>query len=356
MRASPHPGCCGIDTGVGAAATRHKREQRGEGLVQAWVVEELAGLEALRLVERPPPAAPGPGEVTVAVSAVGLNYPDLLMLSGGYQYRPPLPFTPGMEGVGRITAVGEGLSGDLLGHRLLLGGRTGLLAGEVTLSLSQLREVPEALSDAQAAAFTTGALTAWVALVARGRLRPGEHVLVLGAGGGMGLAAVAMAKALGAEVTAAASSEAKLQAARAAGADRLLLLDRDAPDLSACKGACDLLFDPVGGAAVLPALKALRWGGRYLVIGFVAGTPVRVPTNLALLKGLEIFGVRAGEAGRQDPALGKHALAEIDRIAATGQLRPHVGLEVPFERAPDAFRAMDEGRLVGKAVIRGPGL
>jgi NADPH2:quinone reductase len=339
------------------AATRHKRERETAGessQVQAWVVEELGGLESLRLAGRPAPAAPGAAEVTVAVSAVGLNYPDLLMLSGGYQYRPPLPFVPGMEGVGRITAVGEGLSGDLLGHRLLMSGRTGLLAEAVTLPLAQLREVPEALSDAQAAAFTTGALTAWVALVARGRLRPGEHVLVLGAGGGMGLAAVAMAKALGAEVTAAASSDAKLEAARAAGADRLVLMAREAPDLSACKGACDLVFDPVGGAAVLPALKALRWGGRYLVIGFVAGAAVRVPTNLALLKGIDILGVRAGEAGRQDPELGKRALAEIDRMAASGALTPHIGLEASFEQAPDAFRAMAEGRLVGKAVILGP--
>jgi NADPH2:quinone reductase len=256
-----------------------------------------------------------------------------------------------MEGVGRITAVGEGVSADLLGHRLLLGGRTGLLAEQVTLPLSALREVPEALSDAEAAGFTTGALTAWVALVPRGRIAAGEHLLVLGAGGGMGLAAVSMGKALGAEVTAAASDPAKLEAAKLAGADACLLLDRSAPDLSALKGACDLVFDPVGGAAVQPALKTLRRGGRYLVIGFVAGAPVAVPTNLALLKEIEILGVRAGEAGRQDPELGRRALAEIDRIAGTGRFRPVIGLEVPFARAPDAFRAMQAGSLVGKAII-----
>ncbi|WP_181160065.1 NADPH:quinone oxidoreductase family protein [Sandaracinobacter neustonicus] len=320
--------------------------------MRAWLVERLAGIDALRLAELPDPAAPGAGEVTMAVSAVGLNYPDLLMLSGGYQYKPPLPFTPGMEGVGRIVAVGEGVSGELLGHRLLIGGRTGLLAEQVTLPLATLREVPEALSDAEAAGFTTGALTAWMALAERGRLAAGEHVLVLGAGGGMGLAAVAMAKALGAEVTAAASSLAKLEAARAAGADRLLLLDRDAPDLSTLKGAVDVLFDPVGGPAVGPGLKTLRRGGRYLVIGFVAGAPERVATNLALLKEIEILGVRAGEAGRQDPALGARAMHEIDRIAGGGHLNPAIGLEVPFEQAPEAFRAMQDGTLLGKAVIR----
>jgi NADPH2:quinone reductase len=319
--------------------------------MRAWVVDRLEGVGALDLRDVAEPAAPAAGEVTVEVSAVGLNYPDLLMLSGGYQYRPTLPFTPGMEGVGRILAVGEGVSPELLGHRLLLGGRTGLLAERVTMPLASLREVPEALCDAEAAGFTTGALTAWVALVARGRIAAGEHLLVLGAGGGMGLAAVALGKAFGAQVTAVASDPAKLEAARQAGADAGLLADRAAPDLSSLKGACDLVFDPVGGAHVLPALKTLRWGGRYLVIGFVAGAPVAVPTNLALLKGIEIIGVRAGEAGRQDPLLGRQALSEIDRIAASGGLRPIIGLQVPFSRAPEAFAAMEAGSLVGKAVI-----
>jgi len=319
--------------------------------MRAWVVDRLEGLGALELRDLPEPPAPAAGEATVEVSAVGLNHPDLLMLSGGYQFRPALPFTPGMEGVGRILAVGEGVSPELLGHRLLLGGRTGLLAERVTMPLAALREVPEALSDSEAAGFTTGALTAWIGLVARGRITAGEHLLVLGAGGGMGLAAVSLGKALGARVTAVASDPAKLEAARHAGADSCLLADRAAPDLSSLKGACDLVFDPVGGAHVRPALKTLRWGGRYLVIGFVGGVPVAVPTNLALLQGIEIIGVRAGEAGRQDPQLGRRALSEIDRIAASGGLRPIIGLEVPFGRARDAFAAMQAGSLVGKAVI-----
>ncbi len=320
--------------------------------MRAWCVERLDGIEGLALVERPAPPPPGPGEATIAMTAVGLNYPDLLMLSGSYQYRPELPFTPGMEGVGRVVAVGEGIAGDLLGHRVLVGGRAGLLAERVTLPIAALRDVPEALGDAEAAAFTTGALTAWVALAVRGRLAVGEHLLVLGAGGGMGLAAVALGAALGARVTAVASTAAKRDAALAAGADAALAINREKPEFAALKGQVDVLFDPVGGAAVLPALKTLRWGGRYLVIGFVAGAPVAVPTNLALLKGLEIIGVRAGEAGRQDPAVGRSALAAIDRLAGEGRLHPHVGLAVGFEEAPAAFRAMADGQLVGKAVIR----
>ncbi len=320
--------------------------------MRAWVVEKLDGIEALRLSEVPDAPAPAAGEATVAMMAVGLNYPDLLMLSGGYQFRPELPFTPGMEGIGRVIAVGEGVVADLLGQRMLVGGRTGLLAEAVTLPLANLRAVPDALEDIAAAAFTTGALTAWVSLVVRGRLKAGEHLMVLGAGGGMGLAAVALGAALGAEVTAVASTPEKRAAAMAAGAANTVSMDRAAPDFAAQKGSVDIVFDPVGGAAVLPALKTLRWGGRYLVIGFVAGRPVAVPTNLALLKGVELIGVRAGEAGRQDPAAGRAHIAAIDKLAAEGLLHPLVGLEVPFEEAPSAFRAMADGSLVGKAVVR----
>ncbi len=320
--------------------------------MRAWTVDRLEGVSALTMADLPEPPPPGPGEASVEMMAVGINFPDLLMLSGGYQFRPELPFTPGMEGVGRVTAVGEGVSADLLGDRMLVGGRTGLLAERVTLPLASLRVAPEALSDAEAAGFTTGALTAWVSLVTRGRLQAGEHLLVLGAGGGMGLAAVAMGKALGARVTGAASSPEKREAAMKAGADDTIELDRDAPDLSALKGACDVVFDPVGGSAVIPALKTLRWGGRYLVIGFVGGRPEPLPTNLALLKGLEIMGVRAGEAGRQDPAVGRAAIEGIDKLAREGRLKPLVGLEVPFADAPEAFRRMEAGTLTGKAVVR----
>ncbi len=320
--------------------------------MRAWQVQQLGGIAALALAEVDEPAAPGPGEASVEMLAVGLNYPDLLMLSGGYQYKPPLPFTPGMEGVGRVLALGEGISGDLLGVRMMVGGRTGLLAERVTLPLHQLRPAPDTLSDEEAAGFTTGALTAWVALVVRGRLKAGDHLLVLGAGGGMGLAAVALGRALGARVTAAASTPEKRALALAAGAHTAVHADRTHPDFASLKGDCDILFDPVGGALVLPALKTLRWGGRYLVVGFTGGPPVGLPTNLALLKGIELLGVRAGEYGRQDPQAGRRHIVAIDELAADGTLRPQIGLVVPFEKAPEAFQAMQAGLLAGKAIIR----
>lgn len=319
--------------------------------MRAWIVESLDGIDALTLRAEDAAPAPGPGEVTLAMTAMGLNFPDLLMLSGRYQLRPPLPFTPGMEGVGRVVAVGEGVVADLLGQRLLVGARYGLLAESVTVPLDALRSAPEAFSDAEAAGFTVGALTAQVALVERGRLQPGEHLLVLGAGGGMGLAAVALAATIGARVTAVASSAAKRAAALAAGATDVIGIDRDAPDFSRLRGEVDVVFDPVGGAVVVPALKTLRWGGRYLLVGFAAGIPMPLPTNLPLLKGIELLGVRAGESGRRDPDAGRRSRAAIDALANEGRLRPLIGLETPFAEAPAAFRAMEAGTLSGKAVI-----
>lgn len=322
--------------------------------MRAWVVNELGGVDALRMTACPAPAAPGPGEATVAMAAVGLNYPDLLMLSGRYQFRPDLPFVPGTEGVGRVVALGEGLAADLLGRRVMVGARAGLLAEQVTLPVAALRATPEALDDGEAACFTVGALTAWVALMVRGRLSAKDRLMVLGAGGGMGLAAVALGSLMGARVTAVASHAGKIAAARAAGAADGLVVDRAAPDLSAANGLFDLVFDPVGGPLVRPALGALGRGGRYLVVGFAGGWPDPLPTDLVHAKELDIIGVRAGEAGRQDPAAGARHMAAIDGLATAGRLRPAIGMRVPFEAAPAAFRAMAAGAIVGKCAITMP--
>jgi NADPH:quinone reductase len=322
--------------------------------LRAWVCHELAAdRSGLRFeTDWPEPPEPGAGEVRVAMTATALNYPDLLMLSGGYQFRPDLPFIPGVEGCGVIDEVGEGLSGDLIGQRVIVGARQGLLAERVTVSARQVRPVPAGLHDEEAAAHTVGALTAYVALVQRGRLRPSERVLVLGAGGGMGLAAVGVAKAMGAVVTAVAASEAKLEAARGQGATETVLVDRADPAaaLVACKGRFDVVFDPLGGAFVPAGLAALDWNGRYLVTGFVAGQPAPFATNRALLKGIEIIGVRAGENARRDPAAGREADAAIDRLAEAG-MRPVVGMRVPLAAADEVLAAMAAGVLVGKGVV-----
>jgi len=329
--------------------------KRGEKGLRAWVCHELSeDRSGLRFETgwRDPPE-PGPNQVRVRLTAAALNYPDLLMLSGRYQFRPELPFIPGVEACGVIDEVGEGLLGDLIGERVIVGARSGCLAEYATVDAAQVRPVPAGLHDDEAAAHTVGSLTAHVALAARGRLRAGERVLVLGAGGGTGLAAVGVAKAMGATVVAAASSPRKLDAARLAGADETVRLDRAEPDLSALKGAIDVVFDPVGGAAFEPALRTLAWNGRYLVVGFVAGRPDPLPLNRLLLKGIEVIGARAGEQGRQSPEAGRAHTRSIDALADAG-LRPHIGLRAPLDRADGLFAAMADGTLVGKAVALMP--
>ena len=294
----------------------------------------------------PDPAPPGPGEVTVAISHAALNFPDLLMLSGGYQFRPEVPFIPGTEGSGTVITAGPGAEG-WLGKRVLLGGRSGCFADRMTLAATGVRAIPDGLDNSQAAAFTVGALTAWVGLMTRGCLRPGERVLVTGAGGGMGLAAVALAVHEGAHVVAIASSDKRLAIAEAAGAHELVRIDRTAPEIA--MRDIDIVFDPVGGALALPTIGALRRHGRYLIIGFAGGRSPPFPLNRALLKEIEILGVRAGEFARQDPAAGVRHIAAIDARAAV--LRPHIGLIVPLAETAAAFAAMAAGRLAGKAVV-----
>jgi NADPH:quinone reductase len=304
-------------------------------------------LSGLALVDDwPEPPAPGPGEVQVAVSHVSLNFPDWLMLQGGYQYKPDLPFIPGTEATGQVVAAGAGAEA-LLGQHVMLGGRSGMMAERVTLKAGRVRAVPAGLSLAEAAAFTVGALTSWVGLVERGRIAAGERVLVTGAGGGMGRVAVQLAAHRGAHVVALASSPARLQLAREAGAHEAFLVDRETPDIPLRD--IDLVFDPVAGPLVLPLVKCLRRGGRYAIIGFVGGRGPAVPLNRLLLKEIELVGVRAGEQGRQDPAAGVRHIAEIDARAV--HMRPHIGLELPLAAVRDAFVAMGAGRIDGKCVI-----
>ncbi len=319
--------------------------------MRAAVCHRLSSDRSGLVIEANWPDAPPPGlgEVRVRLYHAALNYPDLLMLQGGYQYKPALPFIPGVEGCGVVEAVGEGVGAGLLGSAVIVGARGGCFAEAITVPADAVRPVPVGMPACEAAAHTVGALTAYVALAHRARLRAGECVLVTGAGGGTGLAAVAMAAALGATVVAVASSQPKLDAAQLAGAHEPLLIDRDAPDLNGLSAMVDVIFDPVG-IANAALLRSLRWGGRYLIIGFVGGVPV-VPLNRLLLKGVEVIGVRAGEFGRRDPAAGRANLVAIDALAAAGKLRAHIGLEVPLAEVGHAFAAMADGTLVGKAVI-----
>lgn len=294
----------------------------------------------------PEPPLPGSNEVTVAVAHVGLNYLDLLMLSGGYQFAPSLPFVPGVEASGTVIAIGSAVDPALLGAEVVVGARSGLMAERVTVAAASVRRRPHGLSARHAAAFTVAALTAYVALVRRGRVRAGEQVIVTGAGGGTGLAAVALAKLLGCGVVGIVSSAAKGRAAQVAGADAIVIAGRGA--VSPPLHAIDVVFDPVGGVLSAPLLRSLRRGGRYLAIGFVGGIAA-VDFATVSRREIEVIGVRAGEFARRDPVAGAANIAAIDAMAP--RLVPHLGCCVGLAEADAALAAMASGTLIGKAVI-----
>ncbi len=288
---------------------------------------------------------PGPDEALVRISHAGVNFPDKLVVEGNYQHKPELPFVPGREIAGTVAATGQTVMASV---------NFGGFAEAAVVPLRALRPVPEGLSMAQAAAFPVATNTAYVALVERGDLSAGEVVLVLGAAGGVGLATVQLATALGATVIAIGSSEAKRQAALAAGADHALEPGTDLKErvlaLSGGHGA-DIVFDPVGGDAFDAAIRTLAWDGRYLVVGFAAG---RIPTlriNRALIKGISVIGVRAGEHVRQNTERGPIIRAAVDALAAAGKLTPRLHAELPLAQASDALRLLDSRAVIGKVVL-----
>ncbi len=312
---------------------------------------------ALAFATRPRGPLP-PGHVRVAVRAAGINFPDLLMLAGEYQYKPSLPFVPGFEAAGTIIEMAPDVSGWRLGQAVLANCRTGAFAEELVVPDTSLLPKPEHYTFEQGAAFPVCASTAWAALVARGDLRSNERLLVLGAGGGTGLAAVALGHQLGARVIAIASTEEKRRAARQAGAD--YVLDASKPDwpmevmnLTDQHGA-DVVFDPVGGDAFHAAWKTVAPNGRYLVIGFASGDRPSLAANRLLLRGASLIGVRAGEQLRRNPALEPLQRQSLAAWLASGKGRPLVSEIHPFNRAARAIVRLGERQVVGKLVLRIP--
>lgn len=320
---------------------------------EAIVCRELGPPERLRL-ETLPSAPLRPGEVRIVMRAAGLNFPDVLMIEGKYQLKPELPFTPGMEGAGVVTEVSAGVDGVAVGDRVIVKLRHGCLAEEVVATPAQLAPVPEAFDFAEGATFLAAHGTAYHALVDRAQIRAGEVLLVHGAAGGVGLAAVELGKVLGATVIAVASSAEKLAVAASRGADHTLLTGaeplRDAVKrLTGGRGA-DVVFDPVGGAAFEESLRCIAWGARLLVIGFTGGVGMAA-TNLVLIKGASVLGVRAGEAARRDPALAAARQAALWRLAGEGRLRPHISHRLPLARCAEAMRLLLERRAIGRVVL-----
>lgn len=323
--------------------------------MRALVVQDLApGFAGCSVGEVPVPAI-GPGEALVRVRAASVNFPDLLMTRGEYQFKPPLPFTPGLDIAGEVVGLGEGVTGLNIGDAVVGGARLGGFADYAALPAEGLRPKPARLSFAQGAAYGAAYLTAYVALMRRAWLEAGEWVLVHGAAGGVGLAAVDLAKALGARVIAASASDDKLARIQE-------LYDVDAvvnvtggfrdkiKEITGGRGA-DVIYDPVGGDVFDESTRCIAFDGRLLVIGFTSGRIPTVSANMPLIKGFSVMGVRAGEYGRQFPEKGRENAAAVWRMADEGVIRPHVHAELPLERWRDAFELLSERKVVGKAVI-----
>ena len=324
---------------------------------RAWACVELSDdLSGLQRVDWPLPAL-GPQDVQLRVRAAALNFPDLLMSQGKYQHRPPLPFVAGMECAGEVVERDAGVDWPALGDAVCFGAHAGAFTEQLVAPASALRPLPRGFSMAEGAAYSVAALTAWVSLVRRGALQRGETLLVHGAGGGTGLAAVQLGHHLGATVIATGSSASKLAAARAEGALHTLQVEPGAKCLSDAVKAltdgrgADVVFDPVGGDLFDASLHCIAWGGRLLVVGFASGRIASMPTNLPLIKGFAVIGVRAGEYGRRDPERGLQNRQAVEALAAQGLFRPHIGARFAFEQAKEAYRALAERRVAGKIVL-----
>jgi NADPH2:quinone reductase len=262
-----------------------------------------------------------------------------------------------MECAGDVVEIGAGVKAFGVGERVCFGAHGGAFVEELVAPASALRAMPRGFDHAQGAAYGVAALTAWVALLRRAALQPGETLLVHGASGGTGLAAVQLGRHLGATVIATGSSAPKLQAALDLGAHHTIVVP-DPPSgmseavkaLTAGAGA-DVVFDPVGGDLFDASVHCIAWGGRLLVVGFASGRIATLGSNLPLIKGFAVIGVRAGEYGRRDPERGAQNRQAVEALASQGLFRPHIGARFTFEQLPEAYRAMAERRVAGKIVI-----
>ena len=324
---------------------------------------EFGPIEDLRVVEREPQPLQ-PGQVRLAVSAAGVNFVDGLLVEGRYQIKPPLPFVPGGEVVGRITELGDRVDGVSVGDRMFASIGFGGFASEVVVSPRQLVAIPESLTDGQAATFMQSYMTGWYALRVRARVSAGDTMLVLGAGSGVGLAAVDIGAALGLRVIAAASTPEKRALAESRGA--MATIDNSTLDAAGIKdaakafaatfddradrGGVDLIYDPVGGEVGEVALRALGEDGQYIVIGFVAGIP-RLAANQVLLRNRRVTGVDWGAWVGRHQDENRALLAEVVERIAAGDLAPVEPVSYPLHDAPRALRDLADRKVAGKVAL-----
>ena len=323
--------------------------------MRAVLCKRLDGPEAL-VIEDVPVAEPGPGEVAVTVRVAALNFFDTLITRGKYQHKPELPFSPAGEIAGVVARVGEGVSGFRPGDRVAAYLGWGGARDEVIVMTEAAIPIPSGVADEAAAGVPITYGTAIHGLKDRANVQPNEWVAVTGAAGGAGLAAIEIAKVLGARVIAVASSEEKLAICRAHGADAVIAYGKE--DLKQALrertggAGVDVVYDCVGGDAAEPALRALRWNGRFLVVGFASGDIPKFPLNLLLVKGVSVMGVFWGEAVKRDPAGHRANMEFVLRAVADGRLRPHVHGTYPLERIVEAIGVLERREATGKVVLR----
>jgi NADPH2:quinone reductase len=329
--------------------------------MKALLSKIVGGPETLVLEEIPNPEVK-PGAAVIDVKAVGVNYPDVLIIEDKYQFKPPRPFAPGGEVSGVVAAVGDGVTHIKVGDRVLGNTGWGGMAQQMLLDASRLIPIPEAMPFDQAAAFIMTYGTSYYALKNRGHAKAGETLLVLGAAGGVGLAAVELGKAMGLKVVAACSSQEKVDLAVKHGADAGVVYGRGPFDKDGqkklseqFKEACgasgaNLIYDAVGGDYAEAALRSIAWEGRFLVIGFPAGIP-RIPLNLTLLKGCDIVGVFWGAAVARDAKGHQENVRELMELYAAGKIKPYVSERFPLARGADAIVHLASRKAMGKVVV-----
>jgi NADPH2:quinone reductase len=321
--------------------------------VRAAVCRAYGGPEVVRVEEMPEPELAA-GQVRVAVRAAAVNFPDVLLVADRYQITVAPPFVPGSEFAGEVTEVADGIVGVAVGDRVAGTVMVGAFAEEVTVVAAAVRAVPPGVDDRHAAAFGVAWRTAYHVLRSVARVLPGDELVVLGAGGGVGMAAVSLGSHLRANVTAVASTTAKLEAARAAGAANLI--QHTAVDLRAAlrdvlPGGADVVVDPVGGALAEPALRSLHWGGRFVTVGYASGEIPRIPLNLVLLKGCQVLGFQFRDFAEHCPDELRRNDDELWALLADGEVSPHLGATFALEDAAAALALVADGQVVGKVVL-----
>ena len=329
--------------------------------MKAMLSTAPGGPETLELTELPQPE-PKKGEVRIRVRAAGLNFPDTLIIRDLYQMKPPRPFAPGGEVAGDVDALGEGVTNVAVGDRVLAMTGFGGFATEMCIDAGRVMKIPDAMPYDEASCLVLTYGTSHHALKNRAEIQPGESLLILGAAGGVGAAAIELGKAAGAKVIAAVSSEEKAQFCRDLGADETIVYSREMDDRATQKefsneikrlsggDGVDVVYDAVGGAYAEPAVRALAWKGRYLVVGFPAGIP-KIPLNLTLLKGCQIVGVFWGAHTVQEPQAHAENMADLFRMYAEGQIKPRISARFPLEKAADALNLMQDRKVQGKVVL-----